>query len=703
MAQRLKNSSSQYLRQHAHQQVDWYPYGDQAFEQARLRDVPVLLSIGYSACHWCHVMSHESFDDPQIAQLLNEDFVAIKVDREEHPLVDDTYMLATQAMTGSGGWPMTIFALPDGRAFHAGTYYPPAPRGNTPSFTQVLQAVSDAWDNKRSGLIEQASMLAEHLAQLGTRQASLLDLHSDEPTAHGLAVAADAWMSSTTPKGGFTPAPKFPASAALNTLWRTVLTDPSRSDQAFDAVATSVEALLLGGLYDHVGGGFARYCVDEHWSVPHFEKMLYDNAGLLSLCARTASYAAQYARGAQDSAVHRAQNLSRLARAAARGTARFLGEQLLTADSAGSFPALASSLDADSLRQGQRVEGAFYSYSRLQLDAVAAELDSLPTGLVRLAEIADDPGHYCLSLARAPEPAEQASWQGLLDALGQLRATRSAPDRDDKVIAGWNGLAIEALVEAAELLDEPQLAELAERVATTIWGVHWNPDTARLARVSFAGTAQHTNEGTLQDYAAVALGFLALAGSNGANGVLWAERADQILAHTSKFVDPATGVPRDSVQLDSRLRAQRNTVAAATVLDDALPAAGALYAKALARRALTRMADENYGDTEAASLEAARRLTAHALALGSQAPTQVATALQVQAVLGSAVHYVRLTQWDSAPAHRVRGLCRALGIEVRKYAPNPDTGDALRIYACREGSCQPPVSTVEQFVQLLHG
>ncbi|MEG2579031.1 MAG: thioredoxin domain-containing protein, partial [Glutamicibacter sp.] len=164
MAQRLAGSSSQYLRQHSHQLVDWFPYGDEAFEQARLRDVPVMLSIGYAACHWCHVMSHESFDDPEIAALLNENFVAIKVDREEHPLVDDTYMLATQALTGAGGWPMTIFALPDGRTVHAGTYYPKTPRGKTPSFRQVLNAVHEAWETKRASLEEQAQMLAAHLA-----------------------------------------------------------------------------------------------------------------------------------------------------------------------------------------------------------------------------------------------------------------------------------------------------------------------------------------------------------------------------------------------------------------------------------------------------------------------------------------------------------------------------------------------------------
>ncbi|MHA7226750.1 thioredoxin domain-containing protein [Glutamicibacter soli] len=699
MAQRLSGSSSQYLRQHAHQLVDWFPYGDQAFEQARLRDVPVMLSIGYSACHWCHVMSHESFDDPAIAQLLNEHFVAIKVDREEHPLVDDTYMMATQALTGAGGWPMTIFALPDGRAFHAGTYYPAVPRGKTPSFTQVLNAVNEAWETKRDGLAEQADMLAGHLAELGARQGALLSLHSALPAQQSQEAAVTHWISATRPEGGTTPAPKFPPTWALKTLWRSALAGGSRGDEAFNAAATTLEAILRGGLQDHLGGGFARYCVDEHWSVPHFEKMLYDNAGLLSLCARSAVLAGEYARGAAGAQQQRAEALAAAARAAALDTAEFLRREMRVGADGGGPQALASSLDADSPREGKSIEGAYYTFSRAELNAALDGLDALPPNLVRLAEVAEDPGHYCLSLARFPHAGEEPLWNQLKQELGLVRATRQRPGRDAKVIAGWNGLAIEALCEAGALLDAPELLEMAEDAATAVWQAHWDPETRRLARVSFDGKAEHSNEGTLQDYAALALGLLALDSARG-NGP-WAARADALLERAGDFIDPGTGVPRDAVQLDARLSAQR-AAGAATVLDDAIPAAGALYAMALARRAVTAMADGAWTDAQAAGLERAGELTVHALALATEVPTQVATALEVQAVLNAPVQYVTVGGAQPDQLARLRRLGRSMRLELREEKDAAGPAGTLRIQGCRKELCQAPVDSLERFVQTLH-
>ncbi|WP_443443181.1 thioredoxin domain-containing protein [Glutamicibacter soli] len=699
MAQRLSGSSSQYLRQHAHQLVDWFPYGDQAFEQARLRDVPVMLSIGYSACHWCHVMSHESFDDPAIAQLLNEHFVAIKVDREEHPLVDDTYMMATQALTGAGGWPMTIFALPDGRAFHAGTYYPAVPRGKTPSFTQVLNAVNEAWETKRDGLAEQADMLAGHLAELGARQGALLSLHSALPAQQSQEAAVTHWISATRPEGGTTPAPKFPPTWALKTLWRSALAGGSRGDEAFNAAATTLEAILCGGLQDHLGGGFARYCVDEHWSVPHFEKMLYDNAGLLSLCARSAVLAGEYARGAAGAQQQRAEALAAAARAAALDTAEFLRREMRVGADGGGPQALASSLDADSPREGKNIEGAYYTFSRAELNAALDGLDALPPNLVRLAEVAEDPGRYCLSLARFPHAGEEPLWNQLKQELGLVRATRQRPGRDAKVIAGWNGLAIEALCEAGTLLDAPELLEMAEEAATAVWQAHWDPETRRLARVSFDGKAEHSNEGTLQDYAALALGLLALDSARG-NGP-WAARADALLGRAGDFIDPGTGVPRDAVQLDARLSAQR-AAGAATVLDDAIPAAGALYAMALARRAVTAMADGAWTNAQAAGLERAGELTVHALALATEVPTQVATALEVQAVLNAPVQYATVGGAQPDQLARLRRLGRSMRLELREEKDAAGPAGTLRIQGCRKELCQAPVDSLERFVQTLH-
>ncbi|QDY67543.1 thioredoxin domain-containing protein [Glutamicibacter halophytocola] len=698
MAQRLAGAASQYLRQHAHQLVDWFPYGDEAFEQARLRDVPVMLSIGYAACHWCHVMSHESFDDPQIAALLNENFVAIKVDREEHPLVDDTYMMATQALTGAGGWPMTIFALPDGRTVHAGTYYPKEPRGRTPGFSQVLQAVHEAWETKREGLEEQAAMLADHLAELGSRQSALLALDSREPAQSALATATERWILTTRAEGGFTPAPKFPPTWALKTLWHSIITRPGSSQEAFNAAATSLEAMFLGGLQDHVDGGFARYCVDENWSVPHFEKMLYDNAGLLSLAARSVVLASEVAASTSGEAAERAQNLAQLARSSALGIIGFLDEELLI--ESGPHPAFAASLDADSARDGAQIEGAYYSYNREQITQATEQLRSrLAQGLVRFAPIAEDPQYFCFSLARMPEPGEQGAIDELASALRQLRSSRIRPVRDEKVVAGWNALAIEALCDAFMLLGEPRALELAERVAASLWATHWDEETRRLARVSFAGRPAPNNEGTLQDYAALALAFLALKQATGE--AKWGQRASQLLLRAEDFVDPATGVPRDAIQVDARIAAQRSDVAAVSVLDDALPAAGALYAKALALRAMQGMAEGNYSKNHAAGLETARALSAHAVALASEAATQVATALEVQSIISAPVHYLALGSWDTAEAQRVRKLAWALGVNVH-YAPEL-AGEAagVRIQPCREELCQMPVEGFGKLMDLL--
>lgn len=678
--------------------MDWFPYGDEAFEQARLRDVPVMLSIGYAACHWCHVMSHESFDDPQIAAMLNENFVAIKVDREEHPLVDDTYMMATQALTGAGGWPMTIFALPDGRTVHAGTYYPAEPRGKVPGFRQVLDAVHQAWETKREGLEEQAQMLADHLAELGTRQGALLKLESTEPAAKALSTATERWIASTKAEGGFTPAPKFPPTWALKTMWRSVFTRPDTAEEAFGALATHLEAIFLGGLQDHIDGGFARYCVDENWSVPHFEKMLYDNAGLLSLAARTAALASEVASESQRESAPRAADLAALAVNSARGIIGFLKEELLI-DSA-SAPAFAASLDADSSRDGVQVEGAYYSYSRQEINDVTSALKhALPQDLVRFAPIAEDPENYCFSFARMPRHSEQGVVDELVSALRALRTSRIRPVRDEKVIAGWNALAIEALCDAAVLLEDSQALELAQTVGQSIWETHWDAGTRSLARVSFASRAASGNEATLQDYAALASAFLAL--GQATNEETWIERADDILARAKDFVDPDSGIPHDAVHSDARVRAQRNNVDAVSVLDDALPASGALYAKALATRAIMAMSDGHYEQQHSAQLETARQLSVHAPALAADAPTQVATALEVQSIVSGPVHYVGLSDWDSAHSIEVRKVLWALGLGAHQEPQLAGDAQSLKIQPCREELCQPPVESLEDLLELL--
>ena len=319
---RLGDATSPYLLQHKDNPVDWWPWGDDAFAEARRREVPVLLSVGYAACHWCHVMAHESFEDEETAAYLNEHFVAVKVDREERPDVDAVYMEATQAMTGQGGWPMTAFLTPDAAPFYCGTYFPPTPRHGMPSFRQLMEAISDAWSNRRSEVMSSAGAIVAEL----NRRGSASSLRGSAITAEKLdAAAARLSEDHDDARGGFGGAPKFPPSMALEFLLRhAARTGDARSLQI---VEKTCDAMARGGMYDQLGGGFARYSVDAAWLVPHFEKMLYDNALLLRVYAHW----------------WRATR-SPLARRIAEETAAWLLRELRTAE--GGF---ASSLDADSL------------------------------------------------------------------------------------------------------------------------------------------------------------------------------------------------------------------------------------------------------------------------------------------------------------------------------------------------------------------
>jgi uncharacterized protein YyaL (SSP411 family) len=270
---RLAAETSPYLRQHADNPVDWFAWGDEAFAEARERDLPILLSVGYSACHWCHVMAHESFEDDDTAAVMNDRFVNIKVDREERPDVDAIYMDAVQAMTGSGGWPMTVFIDHDGQPFFGGTYFPPRRRGGMPSFVEILDAVTDAWTNRRDEVADQAQGLTEAIRQTGAR----LQLAASAPPPTAITAAVEALAAQFDSEwGGFGSAPKFPQTMALELLIRAHLDDGD--PRALAMVERSLDAMAAGGIHDHLGGGFARYSTDRQWLVPHFEKMLYDQA-----------------------------------------------------------------------------------------------------------------------------------------------------------------------------------------------------------------------------------------------------------------------------------------------------------------------------------------------------------------------------------------------------------------------------------------
>ena len=494
MPNRLADATSPYLLQHKDNPVDWWPWGPEAFAEATRRGVPVLLSVGYAACHWCHVMAHESFEDPTAAAYVNKHFVPVKVDREERPDVDAVYMEATQAMTGHGGWPMTCFLTPAGEPFFCGTYFPPIDRPGMPSFATVCQSVTRAWVERREE-IEAAG--ADVVRQLAERVAAPVGTDATV-TAEQLDAAATALRAEfDSATGGFGGAPKFPPSMALEFLLRHWAR--TGDEAALAMVEVTCERMARGGIYDQLAGGFARYSTDDRWVVPHFEKMLYDNA----LLARV--YAHWWRATGNP-----------LARRIAEETCEWMLADLLTAE--GGF---ASALDADS--EGE--EGKFYVWTPDEVGANAAELFGVTE------EGTFEHGRSVLQLLT--DPADAQRWQSERDRLRELRAGRVPPARDDKVVAAWNGLAIAALADCGVLFDRPDLVEAAARCASLLADVHLVD--GRLRRVSRDGVVG-APAGVLEDYADVADGLLALHQASGE--VRWLELAGTLLdAAIKHFAD----------------------------------------------------------------------------------------------------------------------------------------------------------------------
>lgn len=489
MANRLADALSPYLRQHADNPVHWQEWGDVALAEARERDVPILLSIGYAACHWCHVMAHESFEDEATAAVMNENFVCIKVDREERPDIDAVYMNATVAMAGQGGWPMTCFLTPDGSPFYCGTYYPNTPRGGMPSFVQLLEAITETWRNRRDEVTQAADAVATELRRSSgglpvgeaAVEAPLLD-------AAAAAIATDEDRE----HGGFGGAPKFPPSNLLEGLLRGY--ERTRSADTLGLVERTTDAMARGGIYDQLGGGFARYSVDVAWTVPHFEKMLYDNALLLRLYAHLARVT-----GAE------------LPTRVTRETAEFLLRDLLTTD--GGF---ASALDADT----DGVEGLTYVWTPGQLVEVLGAED----GRWAAEAFTVTPGgtfeHGTSVLQLLDEPDDPARLADVRARLFAARQDRAQPGRDDKVVTAWNGFAITALAEAGVALGEPAWIDAAARCARFLLDRHLVD--GRLRRASLGGVVG-SPAGVLEDYGALVTALLAV--HQGTGDRSWVERA----------------------------------------------------------------------------------------------------------------------------------------------------------------------------------
>jgi uncharacterized protein len=658
----LAGAASPYLRQHADNPVHWQQWTPEALADAAERDVPILLSVGYAACHWCHVMAHESFEDDEVAAAMNAGFVCIKVDREERPDIDAVYMNATVALTGQGGWPMTCFLTPDGRPFFCGTYYPKA------AFLQLLSAVVSTWRNRRDE-VEQAS---DHIAgELQSMTGALRGLPGGgpevAPTLCDHAVAA-VLRDEDTVRGGFGGAPKFPPSALLEALLRH--SERTGSSEALDAVRRTGTAMARGGIYDQLAGGFARYSVDSAWVVPHFEKMLYDNALLLRAYAHLAR------RTGEPSA-----------RRVAGQTARFILDELGAADM------FTSSLDADA--DGR--EGSTYVWTQEQLTEVLGGDDGpWVASVFGVTEAGTfEAGASVLQLPADPDDA--ARFERVRTALLAARLTRPQPGRDDKVVTSWNGLAITALAEASVALQAPELADAAARCATALIKLHIVD--GRLRRASLGGRVGNS-AAILEDHAMLATGLLTLYQLTGDDAWLATatELLDIALAH---FADP----DRPGRWFDSADDAEQLMFRPADPLDGATPSGASSIAEALLTAAHLAAGDraDRYRQAAADALRAhspllarAPRSAGHWLAVAETAvrgPVQIAVACDAP---GSSL---------LAEARRLApGGAIVVGGEMGSselLVGRDRVAGADAAYVCRGRVCDMPVTTTEDLTAAL--
>ncbi|MPY30468.1 thioredoxin domain-containing protein [Streptomyces adustus] len=677
MPNRLAHETSPYLLQHADNPVDWWPWSAEAFEEARTSGRPVLLSVGYSACHWCHVMAHESFEDERTAAYMNEHFVNVKVDREERPDVDAVYMEAVQAATGQGGWPMTVFLMPDGEPFYFGTYFPPVPRQGMPSFRQVLEGVHGAWTERRDEVAEVAGKIVRDLA---AREISYGDARTpgDEELAQALLALTREYDAR---RGGFGGAPKFPPSMVVEFLLRHHAR--TGSEGALQMAQDTCERMARGGIYDQLGGGFARYSVDRDWVVPHFEKMLYDNALLCRV------YAHLWRTTGSESA-----------RRVALETADFMVRELRTDE--GGF---ASALDADSDDgNGRHVEGAYYVWTPAQLAEVLGEQDAeLAAAYFGVtAEGTFEEGASVLQLPQQEGVFDAEKVASVRTRLFAARGLRPAPGRDDKVVAAWNGLAIAALAETGAYFDRPDLVEAAVSAADLLVRLHLD-EHARLSRTSKDGRTG-ANAGVLEDYADVAEGFLALASVTG-EGV-WLEFAGLLLDHVlAGFVDPGSGALFDTaVDAEKLIRRPQDPT------DNATPSGWTAAAGALLGYAAQTGSEPHRA--------AAQRALGVVKALGPRVPRFIGWGLAVAEALLDGPREVAivgpaLDDPATRALHRTALLGTAPGAvvavgtaesdEFPLLSDRPLVGGEATAYVCRNFTCDAPTTEKERLREALSG
>jgi uncharacterized protein len=629
---RLAQETSPYLLQHADNPVDWYAWGDEAFERARAEDKPILVSIGYAACHWCHVMEHESFEDEETATLMNERFVNVKVDREERPDVDSLYMEAVVALTGHGGWPMTVFLKPDGSPFFGGTYYPPEPRHGLPSFRDVLEAISSLYRDRRGAVDGSAGQLREAL-----EQASRLAPSTEPLTDELLSDGSRALRRQFDPEwGGFGGAPKFPPASALEFLLRMHL----RGDEhALPMVVKTLDAMAAGGMYDLVGGGFHRYSVDRTWLVPHFEKMLYDNALLASVYLHTwvVTGEERYRRVVEE-------------------TLDYVLRELALPE--GGF---ASAQDADT----EGVEGLTFTWT--------AE-DGVPEELLH-------PFEEGRSIIRGELDEE------VRQRLFELREQRPKPLRDDKAIASWNGLLLAALAEAGRRLGRRDWLDAAARLGEFLLG-SLSDERGRLFRTYREGTAKNT--GFLEDYADVANGLYELHVATGE--LRWLEESIRLARLAVElFGDEERGgfflAPADGEQLIARQKGFD---------DHPTPSGNSMLAFVLLR--LARI----YGDPELErAAVGVFRLVRNALATAPQAFGHALTALELHfspsrelAIVGPVDSEVARAALEPFQPDTVVAVGPAQGVPLLVGKGLVDGAPA--VYVCENFACKSPITEPAQ-------
>ena len=648
MANRLEIASSPYLRQHKDNPVDWFEWGDEALQEAKARNVPILLSIGYAACHWCHVMAHESFEDPEIAKFMNQEFVNIKVDREERPDIDSIYMAATQAISGHGGWPMTVFLDHQLKPFYAGTYFPPTPRHGLPSFRELLEAMADAWVNEQE-LIQKS--VGEIVSQIQA-QNSKLNQSVDESQILDSAIQ-NLRLEFDLHHAGFGGAPKFPPHTTLKFLLRYLA--HNQNPEVMGWVERTAIAMASGGMYDQIGGGFARYSVDNRWLVPHFEKMLYDNALLIEV----------YAELVLRTGNSRYQKIL-------RDSVDFVLRELKTNEGA-----FAASLDADS----EGVEGKYYAFDLKDLEAALGQGSQQAAKLFR---VSDEPSFEDGKSVLQYDPAfelDDSGYPEIQERLLAYRERRIRPERDDKVLTGWNSWMITALLRAATALKDDSVALAAKTSLDYLLENHLVD--GNLYRSSLGGRLSGI-PGQLEDWAGLGASLLKA----------HAHFGERRYFDKAVFVAEQIGFRfRGDVLYDTEALHTQTPVRPRTLTDSGYPSSHAITAE-LFRELYLLTGDQAY-------LVQAEAITKELTGLMSRAPRATSSALYVQVALQSSVREFAIVGARNELHQQVLSLPDD-GSVISAGEPNDTPLLSKRelldsmptVYVCRAFSCLMPVNSI---------